>query len=141
MCVTPTRRSWLFAREIRGTLGETKIELESVSEVQPFEFREQKGSTDVGDVSWVVPTGGFNSACWVPGTAGHSWQAVAAGGMSIGTKGMIVATKTLAFTAIDLYRDAGLITKATEEFEERRGPDYRYEALLGDRAPPLDYRR
>ena len=54
------------------------------------------GSTDVGDVSWVVPTAGFATACWVPGTPGHSWQAVACGGTTIGKKGMQLAAKVLA---------------------------------------------
>ena len=62
------------------------------------------GSTDVGDVSWVVPTVGFTTACWVPGTSAHSWQAVAAGGTTIGRKGMILATRVLAATAWDLFQ-------------------------------------
>ena len=57
------------------------------------------GSTDVGDVSWVVPTSGFRTATFVPGTPGHSWQSTACAGMSIGHKGMIVAAKTLAHVA------------------------------------------
>ena len=59
-------------------------------------------STDMGDVSWRVPTVQMTAATWVPGTPAHSWQAVAAGGMSIGAKGMMVAAKTMALTAIDL---------------------------------------
>lgn len=67
-------------------------------------------------------------------------QAVAAGGTSIGNKGMILAAKVLAATAIDLYLDPKLVEAAREELEKRRGPDFRYRPLLGDRAPPLDYR-
>ena len=130
-----------FAVELRQTLRDPALELGSQSEVQPLELRSSRGSTDVGDVSWTAPTGGFNAATWVPGTSSHSWQAVAAGGMSIGTKGMIVAVKTLAYTAIDLYTDTGLIAEARKEFEQRRGPDFEYVPLLGDRDPPLDYRR
>ncbi|MFV0278515.1 MAG: amidohydrolase, partial [Parahaliea sp.] len=96
---------------------------------------------DVGDVSWQVPTAEMRAATWVPGTAPHSWQAIAAGGMSIGHKGMMVAAKTMALTAADLYQDPALLRAAREEFESRRGKDFRYEALLGDRAPPLDYRK
>jgi aminobenzoyl-glutamate utilization protein B len=76
----------------------------------------------------------------VPGTPAHSWQAVAAGGTSIGLKGMMVAAKTLAGTAIDLMQDPQTIARAKAEFEERRGPDFRYIPLLGDRQPALDYR-
>ena len=109
--------------------------------VQPYVFRQGMGSTDVGDVSWLVPTVGFTTATWVPGTSAHSWQAVAAGGMSIGHKGMHLATKLLAQTAVDLIERPTLIAAATEELKRSQGPDFKYAALLGDRLPPLDYRR
>lgn len=98
------------------------------------------GSTDVGDVSWAVPTAGMRSATWVPGTGGHSWQAVAAGGTSIGTKGMIIAAKTMALTAIDLFKDPAITIVAREELMQRRGKEFIYVPLAGDREPPLDYR-
>ncbi len=82
----------------------------------------------------------MRAATWVPGTSAHSWQAIAAGGTSIGYKGMMVAAKTLALTAADLYQQPSLMSAARAEYEERIGPDFRYQALLGDRAPPLDYR-
>jgi aminobenzoyl-glutamate utilization protein B len=97
------------------------------------------GSTDVGDVSYMVPTVGMDAATWVPGTPAHSWQAVACGGTEIGTKGMMVAAKTMALTAIDLFTDPALIKKAKEEFIKAKG-DYKYEALLGNRKPALNYR-
>ena len=59
---------------------------------------------------------------------------------SIGAKGMLVAAKTMALSAADLFEQPELIAKAKREFEERRGADFKYEALLGDRLPPLDYR-
>ncbi len=130
-----------FAERIRETLGATEIVLGSEKDVQPSVRRTAGGSTDVGDVSWVVPTTGLRTATWVPGTSAHSWQAVAAGGMSIGTKGMINAAKTLAMTALDLYNDPSKVEAARREFEERRGPDFQYRSLLGDRKPPLDYRK
>jgi aminobenzoyl-glutamate utilization protein B len=95
----------------------------------------------VGDVSWVVPTAGLRAATWVPGTSAHSWQAVAAGGTEIGIKGMQVAAKVLAMTARDLLANSAVINRAEEEFHRRRGAGFKYEALLGDRDPPLDYRR
>jgi aminobenzoyl-glutamate utilization protein B len=60
--------------------------------------------------------------------------------MSIGTKGMIVAAKTLARTALDILSDPSIVTEARAEFGERRGEDFRYVPLIGDRDPPLDYR-
>ena len=130
-----------FAAAIRKTLLGTLRPLAAAERVQPSEFRHKMGSTDVGDVSWTVPTAGFGTATWVPGTPAHSWQAVAAGGMSIGHKGMMLAAKVLANTAQALYSDPALIAQAQAEFAERRGPNFRYRPLLGEREPPLDYRR
>jgi aminobenzoyl-glutamate utilization protein B len=103
-------------------------------------YRSGGGSTDVGDMSWAVPTVGLRTATWIPGTAAHSWQAVACGGTEIGTKGMMVAAKTLTCTAIDLLLDKTLIEKATEEWKKSRGADFKYIPLLGDRKPALNYR-
>ena len=99
------------------------------------------GSTDVGDVSWLVPTAGFTTATWVPGTPGHSWQAVAAGGMSIGHKGMLLAKELLFVTGKELFLNDELIDRAKKELHQARGPDFKYQPLLGDRRPPLDYRK
>ncbi len=130
-----------FAEEIRSSLSGDMPPIESVAQVQPFVFRQNMGSTDVGDVSWNVPTAGFGTATWVPGTPAHSWQAVAAGGTSIGHKGMLLAARLLAVTAADLYQMPELLAAARDEFEARRGADFHYQALLGDRDPPLNYRQ
>jgi aminobenzoyl-glutamate utilization protein B len=99
-------------------------------------------STDVGDVSWVVPTAGLSTATWVPGVPAHSWQAVACNGMSIGHKGMMNAAKTIALTAQNLYQNTSVIEKAKTELYERRGAkEFIYKSLAGDRKPPLDYRK
>jgi aminobenzoyl-glutamate utilization protein B len=133
-----------FAEILRRSLPQSAPPLERAAAIEPFEVqvgpRQGGGSTDVGDVSGVVPTAGLRTATWVPGTSSHSWQAVAAGGTSIGTKGMLVAAKTLARTAVDLYLDPQLARDAAAEFEGRRGPGYRHVPLIGDRSPPLDYR-
>ena len=131
-----------FAEKIAMSLGQKKLNEATAKEVQPFrETARAYGSTDVGDVSFVVPTVGFGTATWVPGTPAHSWQAVAAGGTTIGKKGMIVAAKTLTATAIDLFSDHSLIKAAKAEFNERRGNDFVYTPLLGNRPPALDYRK
>jgi len=116
--------------------------LESVGQVQPYSIGAQSGgSTDVGDVSWVAPTAGVVTAAWVPGTPAHSWQAVAAGGTSMADKAGLVASKTLALTAARLFRDPELLAKAQAEFAEKRGAGFSYRSMVGDRPPPLDYRR
>ena len=96
------------------------------------------GSTDVGDISWLVPTVGLGTATWVPGTSAHTWQAVAAGGMSIGQKGMMVAAKTLTMTAMDISTNPSVTGQALQELNTRRGEGFSYNSLVGVRLAPLD---
>ncbi|MGB5237478.1 MAG: amidohydrolase [Flavobacteriaceae bacterium] len=131
-----------FADKIALTLGQDSADLNRAESIAPYKTKGTAyGSTDVGDVSFVVPTVGLRAATWVPGTAAHSWQAVAAGGTSIGHKGMMVAAKTLALTAVHLFNNQKLISEAKKELEERRGEEFEYTPLLGDRPPALDYRK
>jgi aminobenzoyl-glutamate utilization protein B len=137
---TPEERA--FAEQLYSSLVQPNMPLGSEADVQAFGFeRPGIGSTDVADVSWNVPTVGLRVATWVPGTSAHSWQAVAAGGMSIGYKGMENASQVLASMGQELFAHPELIAKARAEFEQRRGPHFQYKPMLGDRAPPLDYRR
>jgi aminobenzoyl-glutamate utilization protein B len=130
-----------FAATLRPTLTGTVPPAGTEARILPFEVGVSMGSTDVGDVTWVVPTIELSAATWVPGTPAHSWQATAAGGMSIGAKGMMVAAKTMALTAAELFSDPTHVAKARAEFAERTaGRTYR--ALIGrDQKPPLDYRK
>ena len=130
-----------FAKKIQATFTFKYPEYNKASTVNPLriEMNSGGGSTDVGDVSYTVPTVGIRTATWVPGTPAHSWQAVACGGTEIGTKGMMVAAKTMSLTAIDLFTNATLIQQAKEEFIKAKG-SYQYKALLGDRKPALNYR-
>ncbi|MGH8250233.1 MAG: amidohydrolase [Steroidobacteraceae bacterium] len=131
-----------FAEKLYANLDKPSMPLGSERQVQAFEFeRPGVGSTDVADVSWMVPTVGLRVATWVPGTPSHSWQATAAGGMSIGFKGMQVASQTLALTGRELFTRPEILKNAREAFEKQRGADFAYRPLLGDRAPALDYRR
>ncbi|MFK2819921.1 amidohydrolase [Flavobacteriaceae sp. LMIT009] len=130
-----------FANKVSKSLGQKELNTKFTKGVVPFtENARAYGSTDVGDVSFAVPTVGMGAATWVPGTPAHSWQAVAAGGTSIGTKGMMVAAKTLTATAIELFSNTKIIDEAKAEFLEKRGADFKYIPLLGDRKPALNYR-
>jgi len=139
--VTYTPEERRFAERIAGTLQGDRVDVAAeAARVRAFAQSDAGGSTDVGDVSWVVPNSGLSTATWVPGTPAHSWQAVAAGGMSIGHKGMINAAKTLAMTIHDLMTQPQLVTAARTEFDRKRGAGFVYAPLIGDRKPPLDYR-
>ena len=138
--ISYTDEEQAFAEELYQTLDSPEFELGSEETVQPYSASLSFGSTDVGDVSYATPTVGVRTATWVPGTPAHSWQAVAAGGTSIGMKGTQLAAKTIALTALELYQNPELRAEATAAFEASRGDDYVYSSLLGDRDPPLDYR-
>ena len=129
----------IFAKKIQESFLGKSESIDYAAMVKPLQIKKNLGSTDVGDVSYVVPTVGVETATWVTGTSAHSWQAVACGGTDIGIKGMMVASKTMAFTAIDLFTNPELIKKAKEEFIQTKG-NYLYKALLGDRKPALNYR-
>jgi aminobenzoyl-glutamate utilization protein B len=139
--VTYTPAEQQFAEGIYASFVKPGLPLGSQEEVQPYDVSLGYGSTDVGDVSYATPTVGLRTATWVPGTSAHSWQSSAASGMSIGFKGTQVAAKTLTLAAIELYTNPELRAEAKAEFDKARGPDYQYKSLLGDRDPPLDYRK
>ena len=129
-----------YAADLYQTLFKPDLKIGSQEIVKPYETTHSYGSTDVGDVSWVVPTAGLRTATWVPGTAAHSWQAVAAGGTSIGLKGAELAAHTMANTIKDIFKNPSVIKDAKQELIARRGADFKYKPLLGERKPPLEYR-
>lgn len=137
-----TREERAFAESLQKTfVNAASARLGSEERVQKAESGVNFGSTDVGDVSWLVPTAGFSTATFVPGTPGHSWQSTACAGMSIGHKGMIAAAKTLALTALDLYAEPQQLAAAKQNFSQRKtGGEYR-SRLPADQKPPLNYRQ
>ena len=137
---TYTSEEKVFAEKISESLG-VSLNTQYVEGVEPYDKGGKAGgSTDVGDVSFAVPTVGLRAATWVPGTPAHSWQAVAAGGTDIGNKGMMIAAKTLALTAMQLIDNPKIISVAKKEFLQKRGTDFKYVPMLGDREPALNYR-
>ncbi|MXO91244.1 amidohydrolase [Pontixanthobacter aquaemixtae] len=138
---TYTEEESAWAEEISATLGDAARPLDEVEEIAPYEVTLGYGSTDVGDVSWATPTVSVSTATWVPGTSAHSWQSAAASGHSTGAKGTQLAAKAMSLMAVELYTNPALRESARAEFDKSRGPDYVYQSLLGDRDPPLDYRK
>ena len=115
--------------------------LESIERVQRGEGSVGRGSTDVSDVSWVTPTTGFAVATWIPGTPGHSWQAVACGTQPLAMRGMNLAARAIAGTAIELMADPEKLAAAAAEHRGRLG-QRSYAPLIGPtQPPPLDYRQ
>ena len=130
-----------FGKKIQSTLITKFPAIETAQQVSPFQTGQVfPASTDVGDITWVVPTAGLGTATWVPGVAPHTWQAVACGATDIGFKGMINAAKILAMTGIDIITNPSIADKAKKELTDYVGPGYLYKSMIGDRKPPLDYR-
>jgi aminobenzoyl-glutamate utilization protein B len=126
-----------FARKTQEPLGRTfDRALSEVVEPLPAQPEQGVASTDVGDISWFVPVGQLQAATHTFGAPGHSWQIVACTGTSIGEKGMMVAAKALAATAIDLFTTPALIEKARADFKAIRTP-LNYITLIpeGQKAP------
>jgi aminobenzoyl-glutamate utilization protein B len=129
-----------FAETLYPSLASPEYKLGDEQKVFATDTDVSMGSTDVGDISWNVPTAEFTTATWVPGTPAHSWQAIAAGGTDIGIKGLQLAAKTMALTAADFFENPELAEQAHAELIEQRGADFKYTPLLGNRTPALDYR-
>jgi aminobenzoyl-glutamate utilization protein B len=133
-----------FAEELQKSLPAGAAgDLDSPTLIQPLrrpDINDAAASTDVGDVSWNVPTIGFRAATFVPGVGAHTWQAAASAGMRIGQKGMVVAAKALAVTGADLFSDRQLVLDARADFgRQLNGNTYRSVIPAGQK-PPLDYR-
>ncbi len=93
------------------------------------------GSTDVGDISWIVPEVSLVATTAPANTAWHGWSVVACGGMSIGHKGLVLAAKSLGMTMVDLFENEQLRKDVRAEFEKRKG-DHVYKPYIPDGPPP-----
>ena len=134
-----TKQELAFARTLQTETGKEPVGMDAV--VNPLRETEKNppgGSTDVGDVSYVVPTFSLAAPIAPKDVPWHSWAVVASGGMSIGHKGLVYASKALAMTMVDLYEDPKLVAAMKAEFTERKG-DYTYEGILPEGPPPLDF--
>ena len=95
------------------------------------------GSTDVGDVSWVVPTVQARGATYAVGTPGHSWQLTAQGKMPAAHKGLVHVAKVMAGTALDVIRDETLRARAKADHQARLGKTPYVCPLPADLEPPV----
>lgn len=135
--ITYTPEETAFALEIQEATGKEQVGIDGT--IKPLEETKENpggGSTDVGDVSWLVPEVRLGVTTAPVGTPWHSWAVVACGGMSIGHKGMTYAGKALGLTAYDLFTSPETLQAMRQEFNERRG-EAKYEAILPAAGPPI----
>ncbi|HYC58962.1 MAG TPA: amidohydrolase [Thermoanaerobaculia bacterium] len=118
--ITFTGDEQTFAKRIQS---ETQTATKGLAgALKPFDANPgppEGGSTDVADVSWNVPTIHISVTTAPLAAPWHGWPVVACGGMSIGHKGMVWASKALAATMIDLYRDPQLVQSVRQEFAKK----------------------
>jgi aminobenzoyl-glutamate utilization protein B len=131
-----------FARRLQEPLRadfglkEEKPLNDTIEDLPENPYPPEAGSTDVGDISWHIATGGLGTVCFPAGSPGHSWQNVAAIGSPIGHKGMMAAAKVLALSAVDLLQDHKVIQEAKADFQERmKGRKYTTKIPKGQKAP------
>jgi aminobenzoyl-glutamate utilization protein B len=124
-----------FARALQKSAGVPEKGVDAT--VQPLEGQEPEGgSTDVGDVSWLVPTLHLSVTTAPTGVPWHAWTVVAAGGMSIGHKGMLHAAKTLSATMVDLMKDSATREAVRAEFAKQTD-GFTYKPYVREGPPPL----
>lgn len=127
-----------FAKKIQAATDKPQVGMDTKisDEIEETLKNPGGGSTDVGDVSWIVPTIRLRATVAPAGTPWHSWAVVACGGMSIGHKGMIHATKALAMTMVDLFKEPKLREEVKAEWKVRVG-DYEYKGIIPDGPAPI----
>ena len=133
--ITYTDDEQAFARAIQKASGTPQVGMNST--IKPLEGQSaQGGSTDLGDVSWIVPTMHVTVTTAPKDAPWHAWPVVATAGMSIGHKGMVLAAKTLATTMVDLYQNPDDIKEIRDEFVKSKG-DVQYKAYVPEGPPHL----
>ncbi|MGZ5479691.1 MAG: amidohydrolase [Candidatus Aminicenantales bacterium] len=126
-----------FAKEIQRATGVDPKGLDGA--VRPWAAPKadpEGGSTDVGDVSWLVPTLSMNATTAPVDAPWHAWPVAACGGMSIGHQGLVYAAKVLAATMVDLFEDAKTLQAIQAEFRERT-KGVIYKPFIPEGPPPL----
>ncbi|WP_445384853.1 amidohydrolase [Robiginitalea sp. IMCC44478] len=136
--ITYTAEEEAFGKKIQEATGKPQVGMDSA--IQPLKETQEHpggGSTDVGDVSWNVANINLSVTVAPKDTPWHSWAVVACGGMSIGHKGMLYASKALGMTMVDLFEDPKKVAEVKAEYIKRKG-DVVYEPIIPDGPPPID---
>ena len=125
-----------YAKTIQRETGKPEEGMDADIEPLRETLPAQGGSTDVGDVSQIVPVVRARVSAAPKDVPWHSWAVVACTGMSIGHKGMLFAAKSLSMTMVDLFENPQLVKEIKAEFKKRKG-DKVYKAMIPDGPPPV----
>lgn len=131
-----TPEETVFGKAIQKATGKAEVGMDSsIHPLRETDSNAGGGSTDVGDVSWNVPNINLSATVAPKGTPWHSWAVVACGGMSIGHKGLVYASKAMAMTMVDLFENPKMVQEVKEEFKTRKGDEV-YEPMI-EGPPPI----
>lgn len=136
-----TNEEIAFGKKIQEVTNKEQVGMDIA--IKPLkETRENPGggSTDVGDVSWNVANINLAVTTAPKDTPWHSWAVVACGGMSIGHKGMLHASKAMSMTMLDLFENPDLVKKVKAEYKKRKGSEV-YKAIIPEGPPPIPSRK
>ena len=136
--ITYTPEEIAFGKKIQEVTNKPQLGMDS--EIKPLLATKEHpggGSTDVGDVSWNVPNINLSVTTAPHDTPWHSWAVVACGGMSIGHKGLIYASKAMSMSMLDLFEDPELVNDIKKEYKTRKG-DAIYKAIVPPGPPPIN---
>jgi len=131
-----TKSEQEYAKAIQKVTGKREVGMDGAIHPLKDTMPAQGGSTDVGDVSQIVPVVRLSTPAAPKDAPWHSWAVVACTGMSIGHKGMLHATKALGMTMVDLFENPQLVKEVKVEFKERKGSS-KYEAMITPGRPPI----
>jgi aminobenzoyl-glutamate utilization protein B len=135
--ITYTADEEAFGKGIQEATGKPLVGMDGkIKPMKETAEHPQGGSTDSGDVSWIVPMIRLSATTAPKDTPWHSWAVVACGGMSIGHKGLAHAAKALAMTMVDLYENPKLIKEVKEEYKTRKG-DSKYIPIVPEGPAPI----
>jgi aminobenzoyl-glutamate utilization protein B len=136
--ITYTEDEILYAKKIQKEAGvDEKGMVSTIEKLKKPEKYPEGGSTDVAEVSWITPTSHLSTTCAPFGIPWHSWAVVASSKHPIGYKGMFLAAKVLATTALDLFRSPDILKEMKKEFKEKlKGYTYK-SGISPDQKPPI----
>jgi aminobenzoyl-glutamate utilization protein B len=135
--ISYTAEETAFAQKIQEATGKPQVGIDGSIQPLAETLEDPPGaSSDVGDVSWIVPEISLGGVTAGKGVPWHSWAVVACGGMSIGHKGMAFSAKALAMTMVDAFENAAFREAVKKEFLERKGNRV-YKPYIPDGPPPV----
>jgi aminobenzoyl-glutamate utilization protein B len=135
--ITYTEEEIAFAKKIQEVSGVAPAGLDGkIYPIMETDENPQGGSSDVGDVSWIVPEIRLRVTTGAVGAPWHAWAEVACAGMSIGHKGMVYAAKAMSMTMVDIFENETLRKEVRAEFEQRRN-GHVFKPYIPDGPPPL----